>query len=63
MVSLVIFCNHQLRCEKIDDCALTLFKVRNNEIYLSIADGHSVDGRFDFEENGGGFGLKRERGK
>ena len=47
MVSFQILFNHQFHCEKIDDYALTLFKVRNNEIYLSHAKDHIVYGRFD----------------
>ena len=55
--------DHQLRCEKIYDCPLTLFKVRNNGIYLSIAEDHIIYGRFNFEENGGGFGFGSGSGK
>ena len=45
------------------EIVLTLSKVNNNRILLSIAEDHSVYGRFNFRENGGGFGFGSERGE
>ena len=60
MVSLLIFICHQLDYEQI---RTHLSKVNNNGITISIAKDHSVYGRLNFQQNGGGFGFRSERGK
>ena len=60
MVSLLILICHQLHYEKI---RTHLYKVNKNGITISIAKDISVFGRFNFQQNGGGFGFGSERGE